>query len=268
MSDPKNNQPPLGESIGEIVDRTTALVHEEIELAKAEVAVSLQNLLRGSVAAIVGGVFAFFGLFILLIAISFLISDAISYGDWPGFFVVAFVLFLGGGLLAFTALKKIKKGSQLVPTQAIEEAKKTQAALTHEGARDVQRIDSVAVEEPAALQHPDVREQTVATPAKPAPETVEPSASASATADRAAAAEQITPAPVFVTDLPTDDAAGVAKDSAEATEGGEKAEKLAAEEDAKAAKQAAKEAGKNGGDSTSAEVSDDTSKPYDPKRES
>jgi uncharacterized membrane protein YqjE len=137
---------PLGDSIGDIIDRTTKIVHEEIELAKAEMASAAQDLLRGSVAGIVGGVFAFFGLFIFLIALSFLIADAVgTWYPWLGFFIVAFLLFAFGGLLAFIALKKIKKGSQLTPTQAIDEAKQTRDALQKEADTP---IDSVAVEEP------------------------------------------------------------------------------------------------------------------------
>jgi uncharacterized membrane protein YqjE len=147
VTDPKNNQP-LGQSIGDIIDRTTTIVHEEIELAKTEIAVSLQNLLRGSVAGIVGGVFAFFGLFILLIGLSFFIGDAIgTWYPWLGFFIVAIALFIFGGLLAWFALKKIKKGSQIVPTQAVEEAKQTKAALSSDAVTPVQHFEGVAVEE-------------------------------------------------------------------------------------------------------------------------
>ncbi|MFT4049806.1 MAG: phage holin family protein [Solirubrobacterales bacterium] len=159
---------PLGDSIGDIVDRTTKIVHEEIELAKAEISVALQDLLRGSVAGIVGGVFAFFGLFILLIAFSFLVADAVgAWYPWLGFFIVAFICFIIGGLLAFVALKKIKKGSQLAPTQAIDEAKQTKSALKAEADKPVETIDSTAVEEtpvPAATK-PQVADVEPATPA-------------------------------------------------------------------------------------------------------
>lgn len=163
MSTPPENTP-LGESISEIIDRTTKIVHEEIELAKSEMSVALQDLLRGSVAGIVGGVFAFFGLFIILIGIAFLISDVIDYGLWPGFLIVALLSFIVGGLLAFVALKKIKKGSQLTPSQAISEAKQTRDALQAEADTPIESIDSVAVEEPTAGSTP----AAVATPVKPA----------------------------------------------------------------------------------------------------
>ncbi|MFY9265072.1 MAG: phage holin family protein [Solirubrobacterales bacterium] len=148
MTDPRNNQPPLGQSLGDIVDHATRLVHEEIELAKTEVAISLKNLLRGSVASIVGGAFAFFGLFILLIGLSFLISDALGNYIWLGFLIVALAAFLIGGAAALFALRKIKKGSQLMPKQAIDEARKIQAAIKTEIEEPpVGQYDSVAVEE-------------------------------------------------------------------------------------------------------------------------
>jgi ABC-type multidrug transport system fused ATPase/permease subunit len=163
MPKPPENTP-LGESISEIIDRTTKIVHEEIELAKAEMSVALQDLLRGSVAGIVGGVFAFFGLFILLIALSFLIADAIgTWYPWLGFFIVAFICFALGGLLAFVALKKIKKGSQLAPSQAIAEAKQTKEAIQAEADKPIETIDSVAVEEPS----PGVTTTSLADPVTP-----------------------------------------------------------------------------------------------------
>lgn len=164
MPKPPENTP-LGESISEIIDRTTTIVHEEIELAKAEMSVALQDLLRGSVAGIVGGVFAFFGLFILLIALSFLVADAIgTWYPWLGFFIVAFLCFGLGGLLAFVALKKIKKGSQTVtPSQAISEAKQTRDALQKEADTPIETIDTVAVEEPS----PDVTVSSLAIPVTP-----------------------------------------------------------------------------------------------------
>jgi uncharacterized membrane protein YqjE len=235
LSDQKENQP-LGQSISDIVDRTTTIVHEEIELAKAELAVSLQNLLRGSVAGIVGGVFAFFGLFVLLIGISFLISDLIDFGLWPGFLIVALLLFIFGGLLALFALKKIKKGSHLVPEQAISEAKATKAALTPE--HDAQQFDSVAVEETAVTSESPaiVKPDEGPKPAPTAKPRVDPK-DAEAAELLAAAKEAVEkpsasadpPAPTFVTDR---------KDVPFGE--GDKASKAASKAEAKAAKEAAK----------------------------
>ncbi|MBI5309472.1 MAG: phage holin family protein [Actinobacteria bacterium] len=155
MPDPRET-PPLGQSVGEIIDRTTTLVHEEIELAKAEIAISLKNLLRGSVASILGGIFAFFGLIILLIGISFFLSDLLGDYIWLGFFIVALGLFVVGAIAAVFALRKIQKGSQIVPAMAISEARKTQEALRPEDdTRRIQQFESVAVEESTGAGTPD-----------------------------------------------------------------------------------------------------------------
>lgn len=148
MPDPQENQP-LGHSIGDIIDRTTALVHDEIELARTEITISIKNLMRGWIAAILGGIFAFFGLIIMLIGVSFFLTDLIAdQYIWIGFFIVAVFLFIVGTIAAFFALKKIQKGAKLVPEMAIAEARKTQDALQPDtDTPRIQQFDAVAVEE-------------------------------------------------------------------------------------------------------------------------
>jgi type IV secretory pathway VirB10-like protein len=232
MPRPEDRQP-LGESIGDIVDRMTTIVHEEIELAKAEISIALQDLMRGSVAGIVGGVFAFFGLFILLIALSFLIADAIGlWYPWLGFFIVAFICFAIGGALAFLALKKIKKGSQLAPTQAIDEAKQTRSALQSEADKTIETIDAVAVEEAspsATAEHETVVTAEVVSPPEPTTATepiVTPATPAGAKSAATIAGEELE----------------VAREAADELELDAKAAKRRAKQEAKEAKQAAKEA--------------------------
>lgn len=241
---------PLGESISEIIDRTTTIVHEEIELAKAEMSVALQDLLRGSVAGIVGGVFAFFGLFILLIALSFLIADAIgTWYPWLGFFIVAFICFALGGLLAFVALKKIKKGSQLAPSQAISEAKTTREALQAEADKPLETIDSVAVEEPASTDTSIDTDTTTAAPATP----VKPAEKAAADSEVVEAKEDLKEAREDADELELDAkemkkrAKQEAKEAKEAAKAARVAEQEAAKAEAiaaKAAEKADKEAAK------------------------
>lgn len=147
MPEPINRQP-LGQSVGAIVDHATALVHEEIELAKAELRISSRNLLRGSVATMIGLVFAVFGVFVLMIGLSFFLSDLLNAEDfiWLGFFIVAIVMFLFGGIAAWIALRKIQKGSHVAP-MSIDEARKTQEAIKPEEKPAIQHFEAVAVEE-------------------------------------------------------------------------------------------------------------------------
>lgn len=149
MRDPNENQP-LGQSVSEIIDRATSLVHDEIELARTEITIALKNLLRGSVASILGGVFAFFGLIMLLMGISLFLTDLIAdQYPWLGFFIVALFMFVIGGVASIFALKKIQKGSKLIPEMAIDEARKTQDALQVEEdpPTGIQQYEAVAVEE-------------------------------------------------------------------------------------------------------------------------
>lgn len=245
-----DDTPPIGESIGEIIDRTTTIVHEEIELAKAEVAVAAQNLLRGSVAGIVGGVFAFFGLFVLLIGLSFFISDLIDFGLWPGFFIVAFLLFVFGGLLAWVALKKIQKGgSQITPTQAIDEAKQTKDALKAETDKTVDAVqqtifEGTAVEEtegekPAAAFAPPPAKPPVKDPAQTEAEQVLAEANAVLKEDLKEAREEADGLEVDAKEAKKR-ARQEAKEAAEAAKAAQKAQQEAAKAEAIAAKKAEK----------------------------
>lgn len=243
MPEDKDNQP-LGQSISEIIDRTTAIVHEEIELAKAEIAISLQNLLRGSVAGIVGGVFAFFGLFILLIGLSFLIGDAIgAFYPWLGFLIVAFFLFLLGGLLAVFALKNIQKGgSQLSMSQTVDEAKQTKDAL----AKEVQEFEGDAVEEPTPGEAPTSTEKSTEFTPPPAATHPAPDEVAEAKEDLRDAREDADAAGVDAKEAKRI-AKKEAKEAKAAAKAAEKAEQEAAKAEAiaaKAAKKAEKEAAK------------------------
>lgn len=249
--------PPLGISIGEIVDRTTKIVQEEIELAKTEMAVAAQDLLRGSVAGIVGGVFAFFGIFVLLIAVSFLIADAIgAFYPWLGFFIVAFLCFSVGLGLALLAMKKIKKGSQIVPTQALDEAKQTREALKSEIDKDKDSaIDSIAVEEPAptatpvpAATKPQVEAAVASKPAAPTADepAITPATPAGAAAARPASTGT-TDEVLDVLDVAAASAAASAEEAiqqADAAGGDAREAKRLAKQEAKEAREAQRAAAK------------------------
>ncbi len=122
-----DRDPGLGEAMQEVADKVTLLVREEIELAKAEVTEKVTSLLKGIVIGLAGAVFAFFGLFVLLEGFSWLAFWAIPFPSdqifW-GFFIVAGLLFLLGGLAGYLAARALKAGSPPKPDMAIEEAKR------------------------------------------------------------------------------------------------------------------------------------------------
>jgi protein-S-isoprenylcysteine O-methyltransferase Ste14 len=118
----------LAAAITEVSDRLSRLVHDEIELAKAEVAQKARSVAMGAAAIGAGAVFGVFAVIFGLLAIAWAINDAV--GDlWLGFLIV-FALLLamaaGAGLFAW---RKLKVGAP-TPSMAIDEAKKIQATIT------------------------------------------------------------------------------------------------------------------------------------------
>jgi uncharacterized membrane protein YqjE len=136
MPDPIQTPPPnpedksVGELVFEVSERTSTLIREEIELAKAEIREKVEKLIRGGVVGIVAGTFALLALILIMHGIAWLLSDLV-FGDrpWAGFFVEAALFLLiaaGAGLFAYRSLQA---GAPPVPEQAIEEAKRTRAVL-------------------------------------------------------------------------------------------------------------------------------------------
>jgi protein-S-isoprenylcysteine O-methyltransferase Ste14 len=119
----------LGEIVGDVTSKATLLVKEEIELAKAEITTKAKKLGIGAGLIAVAGVFMIFFLifFLHMLAIGF--ADWFSLRPWVGYAMVCILLLLFAGILAFVAMRLFKKGSPPVPTMAIDEAKKTRAAI-------------------------------------------------------------------------------------------------------------------------------------------
>ena len=122
----------IAQAIQEVSDRAQILIREEIELAKAEVTEKVTTLIRGAVIGIVAGVFALVGLLFILHGFAwlayYLLPTATNTVFW-GYFLVAGVLFLLGGLGGFLAARAFKRGSPPTPELAIEEAKRIQQTV-------------------------------------------------------------------------------------------------------------------------------------------
>jgi uncharacterized membrane protein YqjE len=123
-------QKSVGELVFDVSEKTSALIREEFELAKAEVTEKVTKLVQGSVVGIAAGIFAFLALILVMDGIAWLLNEEVFDGKaWPGFLVEAAIFLLiaaGAGLAAYRA---VRAGSPPVPAQAIEEAKLTKATL-------------------------------------------------------------------------------------------------------------------------------------------
>jgi uncharacterized membrane protein YqjE len=117
----------IAQAIQEVSERAQVLVREEIELAKSELNEKISSLVKGAAIGVAAGVFAIFGLTMLLHGFAWLAFWAIPFPDgtqfW-GFFIIAGILFLIGGLAGFLASRAFKRGAPPTPDMAIDEAKR------------------------------------------------------------------------------------------------------------------------------------------------
>jgi uncharacterized membrane protein YqjE len=131
---PPQPQPPPDRSVGELVfdvaEKSSSLVREEIQLAKAEISEKVGQLLRGSVVGLAAGIFAFLALILAMEGVAWLLAEEVFDGNaWPGFFVEAALFLLIAAAAGFVAYRAVQAGAPPVPEQAIEEAKLTKATL-------------------------------------------------------------------------------------------------------------------------------------------
>jgi|GraSoiStandDraft_5_1057265.scaffolds.fasta_scaffold496395_2 protein-S-isoprenylcysteine O-methyltransferase Ste14 len=126
---PQSAEKQLGEIVADVSSKASLLVKEEIELAKAEVAQKAKRLGIGAGLIAVAGVFMFFFLIFFLHFLALGIADWFNFRVWVGYGIVCILLLVFAGILALIARRAFKKGSPPVPQMAIDEAKKTRAAI-------------------------------------------------------------------------------------------------------------------------------------------
>ena len=130
MSDQQTSE--LARAIQEVTQRAELLVREEIALAKAEMTVKTQKLVKGAIFGIVAGVFALFALIYLLHAASWALWEVLG-GEtnyWLGFVITGVVILVLGLIIGLVARSMIKKGSPPKPEMALEEAQLIKGTLT------------------------------------------------------------------------------------------------------------------------------------------
>jgi uncharacterized membrane protein YqjE len=116
-------------AVADITERSTLLIREEIELAKAEVTEQVTTLVKGSVVLIAAGVFAAIGGLFLLHGLAWLIYVQFFHEVYWGFFVVTGLLFVLAAVAGFLAKKWLGTGAP-TPTMAIDEAGKIKEAFS------------------------------------------------------------------------------------------------------------------------------------------
>ncbi|MGE5282366.1 MAG: phage holin family protein [Chloroflexota bacterium] len=140
-ADPTQAPPPPPDSdersvaalVFDVSERASSLVREEIELAKAEIGEKVGKILRGSVAGVAAGAFAFLALILIMEGVAWLLAEEVFGGNaWPGFFVEAGLFLLIAAGAGYAAYRSVQAGAPPLPEQAIEEAKQIRSTLEGE----------------------------------------------------------------------------------------------------------------------------------------
>ncbi|MEU5436551.1 phage holin family protein [Streptomyces sp. NPDC020719] len=130
MSDPSNTAGGAERSLGQLVASATAemsaLVHDEIALAKAELRQDVKRGAIGGLAISTAGVFVLFSLPVLSFAAAYGIHN-LGLGLAWSFLIVGGAYLLLAGLLALLAVTKFKKVKP--PEKSIASAKQTASVL-------------------------------------------------------------------------------------------------------------------------------------------
>ncbi len=133
----KPGEKSVGELVFDVSEKTSSLIREEIELAKAEIGEKVGKILRGSAVGLAAGAFAFLALILVMHGIAWVIDEALFEDKvWPGFFIEAAIFLLVAALAGLFAYRSVRAGAPPVPEQAIEEAKRTRTVLAGEGERE------------------------------------------------------------------------------------------------------------------------------------
>jgi uncharacterized membrane protein YqjE len=129
MTEPETSE--LGKAIQEVSEKAALLVHEEIELAKAEVFQKLKSLGRAALLGGIGAVFLVAGLIYFLHFVALALADLLGTDPWVGYLIVTGLLWAFGGLAVFVASRFVKKGTPPTPQMAIEEAQLIKQTVQH-----------------------------------------------------------------------------------------------------------------------------------------
>jgi len=117
----------IATALTEVSERATLLVHEEIELAKAEISEKVASLMRGAVIGATAGIFLVMALALFLVGCAWLLYFYLpvnAFAYFWGFFAMAAILVVLGAVLGLVAARVMRRAAPPVPSMAIDEARK------------------------------------------------------------------------------------------------------------------------------------------------
>lgn len=115
------SQASIAELVKQVSEQTSRLAQQELELAKAELAIKGKRAGIGAGMFGGAGVFAFYAVGALTAAAIIGLSTAVA--AWLAALIVAAVLLAIGGVLALQGKTKVKEAAPPIPEQATESTK-------------------------------------------------------------------------------------------------------------------------------------------------
>lgn len=122
-------EPQVADALQKISTSVSALVSDEIALAKAEVGGKVKNLGVGAGVGAAAGIFLFFAFILFSNALAWGIWELTGGGIFLGFLIAGVIYVILAALAGFFALRLLKKGSPPKPELAIAEAKLTKEVV-------------------------------------------------------------------------------------------------------------------------------------------
>ena len=114
-------QKSLGELFGDLSAQISALVRQEVQLAKTEITGKIAGLAVGAAALAVAAVLGL-GAFLVILAAA-VAALSLVLPVWAAALIVAVVLLLIAAVAALTGIKKIKSATPPIPQKTIETLK-------------------------------------------------------------------------------------------------------------------------------------------------
>jgi Putative Actinobacterial Holin-X, holin superfamily III len=122
----------LGEIVGEVSEKASLLIREEIELAKAEVQDKVSKLAKGAGVGAAAGMFLGFVFAFFLHTMAWFLVDLLNLSSdqiWIGFGITTVFVLLLAVVAGLLAVRWLRGGSPPTPELAIEEARRTREEL-------------------------------------------------------------------------------------------------------------------------------------------
>ncbi len=126
---PAGAEKSLGDIVGDVSAKSSLLVREEIELAKAELAYKAKKLGTAGAVGLAAGVFVFYSVIFLFFAVAYVFIQVVNIVAWLSLLITFFILIVLAAIAGLIAYRLVKRGSPPTPQMAIEEAKRTRAAI-------------------------------------------------------------------------------------------------------------------------------------------